>query len=1113
MTRTESTVGPIAGSRFPLLLLLLVGSGASCLIYEIVWFRALGLWFGSTVPAVATVLAAFMAGLALGNLLLGRVADRSADPLVLYRRLEVGIGLCALLVSLALLEGGGMLSSLARMVAGSGPLEPLLRFAFVFVLLMVPTTLMGGTLPAVARATVSAGKQGRAVGAIYAANTTGAVVGVLLPDLLLIPTLGMWSTVLVGVVLNLVVVLLVGPLLPCTVAPASEPKAGAAFITSPLAVALFAVSGFCAMGYEVVWSRLIQSMASGLVLSFSILLATYLAATAAGSWISRPLADRSRSPLVWAALGMVLTGLVAFLPIAFFGGWTDFQASWLVPDPGLRRPTYALLLARSVAGSLWIAGLPCLLMGLVFPFLAAAAVPADAPGRGLGRLVAINTLAGVVGSVLAGFLLLPRIGAQASLLGLASLAATVGVVALLITARRRIALLAPGLLAAALLAVTGVVLPGDHLLNSLLPSSPSTRVEKVIEGRTTMAAVTTHYQFDHPFYRELVTPGVSMSGTAYGMRRYMGLMGHMPLFFARDHERVALICYGVGNTARALLSHPDLGGLDIIDIAEEVLEESAWFAEFTAGDPLEDPRVTTWVDDGRHHLLVTDLRYDVITSEPPPPNHAGVVNLYSREYYQVARRRLVPGGVLAQWLPVFQLSEPETRSMIAAFVAEFEHTALVQGHRYQWILLGSDEPLVVQPAAWRARAAMPEVQRDLEDIGVLGSVDLAATFMLGDAGLRALVEDDEPLSDDRPLIQYPFRSYGPLLDLPQGILGDPAGVLSALQADPASDDDTAWVRELRAAIEAQRTLMAGLHLNYLSQPEWSELVFGTHMRAAFVARPCHPSLLAHLGVNPDRIALAEALVAQGPVTDPVKAALARARYYCGEHTEALDLLEGMQQPTITRREDPARYWLLRAGAARGAGRWDDAREAFAAALEHSEHPDFLQAIGALAQAVESPWRWQAGPLGQALGTDEIDPPGTTFVIRHVEKQAGDDPLPSEAGLLRAQALMERLAEVPLVAVYSTPLRRTIRTALPTAEAQGLEVTPYTTTDELRALLAGHPGQAALVVGHSNTVPAILEALGTPGPGSIDHGRYGDLYLVVRDGGRRELQVTRVGAAL
>ena len=1084
-----------------LLMVLLVSSGAAGLMYEIVWFRSLGLWFGSTVPAVATVLAAFMGGLALGNLLFGRLADRAPRPFSLYRWLELAIGITSVGVSLLLLGGGPAQSVMARLVAGSGALEPIARFAMVFVLLMVPTTLMGGTLPAVARGIVSAGAQGRTVGALYAANTAGAMVGVLLPDLLLIPRIGMWNTVLLAVCLNLLVVVAVGALVPVRVAPDRDGEIAVPLSSaSPLAIVLFAVSGFCAMGYEVIWSRLIQSMASGLVASFSILLATYLAATALGSWISRPWSDRVRSPLLWAALGLVLTGVLAALPVAIFEGWIEIRRVWPVVDFSLHRQTYSFFLERSVLSSFWVAALPCLVMGLAFPFLAAAAVPAGSPGRGVGRLVAVNTLAGVAGSLLAGFLLLPNLGLQASLFALAGLATGVGAMVALAVGRRR--LLVVSLVVAGVVAMAAMVIlvPRDKMLDINLgqANAEGATIEQVIEGSTTMAAVATRYELGQPWYRELVTPGVRMSGTSFGARRYMSMMGHLPLFFSRDTQRAALICYGVGNTARSLLAHDDLGALDIIDISPEVIALNPWFIGDTGVDPLVDPRVEVLIEDGRHHLLVTERRYDVITSEPPPPNAAGVVNLYSREYYATARRVLQPGGVLAQWLPVFQLSEPEILSMIAAFVAEFPHTALFQGHANQWILVGSDSPLVVQPSLWRARAAMPGVQRDLAAIAVQGAHELAASFMLGDADLRALSEAQAPLTDDLPIIQYPFDGIGALLDLPQGILGDPRGVASLLGGDEPDPDDARWLEELGRSAFAQGRLRSGQHHGALASPEWAELVMGTHLRPAFLARPCHPLLLDQLGLSPHRLQRARNAMAGDQPSAAAASVIGRSEFYCGDFDGAADSLARIHEHRVWEDQGEARYWALLGGAARGAGRWREAEHAFAQALLHSEHPGFRAAIEDIAQDVRAPWLWQAGPLGKSVVSASTE---------RVVYVASAQPDRSEAQRLEgAQALADRLDDVELAAVYALDEPGAIELAGPSALAHGLGITALGSAAELPQASAGNAGQAVLIVG--SNASGIIAALGA-GAGvqqGADHG--GALWMVVPQEGGPDLLHTR-----
>ena len=241
------------------------------------------------------------------------------------------------------------------------------------------------------------------------------------------------------------------------------------------------------------------------------------------------------------------------------------------------------------------------------------------PVRPLGRLFAINTMAGVIGAVVTGFVLLPWLGSQDALWVLGAMS-VLGAGAGWIWMHRQTGLRA----AAALIPVVAVLgmrvsLESDHTTQVFFHRGTPTVIEHLDEGRSNTIAVGTRMMFGQPYFRELMTPGVSMSDTRFLARRYMAMMAHLPVLFAQKSDRALLICYGVGNTARALLSHPDLGGLDVVDISQEAISSSPWFAEMTTGDPLTDARTTVTIDDGRHHLVTTDQQYDVITSEPPPP--------------------------------------------------------------------------------------------------------------------------------------------------------------------------------------------------------------------------------------------------------------------------------------------------------------------------------------------------------------------------------------------------------------------------------------------------------------------------------------------------------------
>jgi len=923
---------PLVRSLLPLVFL----SGASCLVYEIVWVRAAGLQFGTTTAAITTVVAAFMLGLALGNRLFGNRADRHPRPLLLYRRLELGIGLSGLLVSLLLLKGQVFLSLCAVWVAGSGSLAHVLRFFVVFLLLLVPTTLMGGTLPVLSRALVHAGREANRVGTLYAVNTAGAVLGALAPDLLLVPGLGLSATVGLAALGNLCVAGLVGRLSPREPAAVAGPQLDS---RPPLwALALYGVSGFACMGVEIVWSRLIAHWSADRITSFSVLLAVYLLFLALGARLAARRADGSPHPLQTAALINAATGFTIFLAVALAGvapGLVE-RALARVTAAYARVPLYVDLL-NALWHALYLAALPSLLMGAALPYLAAATVRPGQVGRSTGRLYSVNVIAGVAGAVLAGFVFLPGLGAQRTLFLLAAVTASTGALVALGQPgrmRTRVATVA----GVAGLLVLGLVLPADHLRHNYFPVDAA-RIEVIKEGATTTAAVTTGLWAGEPAFRELRTPGVSMSSTRASSRRYMALMGHLPLLFSRDRSEAALICYGAGNTARALLAHPDLRRLDVIEIAREAIALSPYFGQ-GIGDPLLDARTHVFIDDGRQHLVTTHQRYDAITSEPPPPNSAGVVNLYSREYYAVAKRTLKAGGVLAQWLPVYQMSAAEIRTVVAAFTAEFSSTALFEGYGYQWILLGSTAPLTVDLPAWQARAGLATVKRELDAIGIDGVPDLLATFLLDDAGLRRVADDVEPLTDDRPSIQYPRHALRGL-ELPDGIAGPVEGVLGLLGGRTLADD-AGFAAALRASFAAATVVRTALPLAWIAAPEERELAFGTRLAQALTYRTGQGYIFELLRVGDDRVPPALASTRKGRNDPAARLTLARRAFYARDWAAALEQLDRLRPEAAGFRL----YFLLRGGAERALGRPEAARASFAKATPGGS-PAFVAALSRL----------------------------------------------------------------------------------------------------------------------------------------------------------------------
>ncbi|HKP63030.1 MAG TPA: fused MFS/spermidine synthase [Polyangiales bacterium] len=927
-------------------------SGLAGLSYELLWIRALGLHFGTSTPAITTVVATFMAGLGAGNWWFGSRADRSTQPFRLYQRLELGIAVSGLLVSLFVLRGGHALDALSRFCEYAGAWSGVVRALMLAALMLVPATLMGGTLPVLARALARPGQSGNQVGLLYACNTLGSIGGALLPDFLLIPRVGLTVTAFAAAGCNAAVALGVSLLRAQSALPESQdardqardaPSTTAQRSQRAVAITLTASSGFAAMALEVLWSRTLQHWTAALTTSFAVLLALYLAMIAIGALATRRIADRVSDPLQVSSLLLGATGVAVLIPIAFAYGWRDFERALWPRPPEMRRLSLWTDAVDALLHASYLEALPCLLMGASFPFVAAAFLRAGLAGMRTGELLAINTLAGVSGCLVMAFVGFPVLGQQASYYAIALL---LGAVAMACGNVLAVSWSARALASAALgvaLALVGL-LPGDSLLRAHFRSG--SHVIAVREGSTTTAAAALRVAYDQPYYAELLTPGVSMSSTSPHARRYMSMLAHAGVSSARASDHALLICYGVGNTAEALLSHRALKALDVVDISREVLSLAPKFARARGSNPLADPRVRVFVDDGRHHLIVSETRYDVITAEPPPPNHAGVVNLYSREFYRLAASRLAPGGVITQWLPVFELSNSEVRAMIAAFVAELRHTALLYGYREHLILLGSQSRLRIDAAHAAEALNDPALAYNLRRSGIGDLEDVLGSVLQNDTELRREVAGIAAVTDDLPSIQYPDEDVRVDSAYATGLTLTPDHALALVGSEltPAqrANVESAF-RATAAAISVLPLLQPGV------PPEWTELEMGRILRPALRARPNNAGLWYLLGLDPDHLRAAEAAQEVGTPVQRTAATwtVARRAFYAGDYARALRELETLHPD----QEEVAQHALLRAGCLRALGRTSEAEAAFQRAAGASHDLRFKAAAGRLATTI------------------------------------------------------------------------------------------------------------------------------------------------------------------
>jgi len=750
-------------------LLFFFTSGACALVYQVVWVRQVLLIVGTTTAAVSTVLSVFMAGLGLGAWLFGGAADRHRAPLRLYAALELGIGGYALVLPALIAASTPAYARVARPLAGEPGLLLLVRVALAFVLLLLPAVLMGGTLPALVRH-VSRRLEGVGadLGLLYGANLAGAGAGSLAAGFVLIPGLGVQATSMVAVAGNVSV-----GIAALAVAWRSQHR-GVGVSGEPMSVppgpalpdavrrlvwAAVFLSGLLTMAFEVLWTRILIFTLGSTVYSFTVILAAFLTGLALGSRLVVALAHRA-PPLTTLAAACVAAGIAAMVlaPVS-----TRSQALILALSERVGW-TGEVFLAGSAVSAALVVLLPATLMGVVLPMSMRLLVDdLGRAGRRVGAAYLVNTIGCVLGSLLAGFALIPRLGLTRALLLLAAVQVALGGAFLLhaeVRPGRRWRLLA-GAAAAAI--VAGIV--ASPLLRSPNPFDPglaagddgAPRVESHRDGIAASVSVVTY----PGGARTLRIDGFEAASNK-AEAAYMPMMTHLPMLLHPDPRRLLVICFGTGETAGAGLLHPG-ASIDVVEIDPTVFGMAPYFAATNHG-VARDPRARLVVDDGRNFLLTTAERYDVITAEPMPPHHAGTVNLYSREYYELARARLRTGGLVVQWLPMHLLTVDESLGILRTVQAVFPETTL-------W--LHGDTGIIVARRDVPVRLDLPRVARAfapgalrgaLEGLGLATPLDVAGLHAMGPDEIREATSAAALVTDDRPSLEFhrlrhPLQEY------------------------------------------------------------------------------------------------------------------------------------------------------------------------------------------------------------------------------------------------------------------------------------------------------------------------------------------------------------------
>jgi spermidine synthase len=775
-------------------------SGAAGLIHEVVWTRLLRLVMGNTTFSITTVLCAFMGGLALGSYVGGRIIDRRADPLRVFAFLEGTIALYCFFLPWLIAGTEPLYRFLYQNTHTTFYVFSLIRFVFSGLLLLVPATFMGATLPVLARFFVrSPERVGWSVGTLYGVNTFGAVVGACIAGFLLIPTLGVIKTIYLACLLNAVVSVSAYRLYRRTITWPQEavPAQGVrqsghvdgekgkkrkkkkveggpavarqvSYGHEALVVLLigYGFSGFAALVYEIAWTRVLSLLIGSSAYAFSMMLTAFILGLAMGSTVYARFADRVRDPMRTLAVLEVAIGASALAVVPFIGKLPFFVTGMISRFIG----SFWVLQVAEFALVFLIMVVPTVLMGAAFPV--ANRIFAQRPegvSRSVGTVYGANTLGTILGSFIGGFVLIPWIGIQHTVFTAAAVNIVVG--CLFIGVSRTLAPAVRGLTAAAVVAVVCLVFalipPWDASSMSFGPLHQALRLSKDI-ARSPADLAKIAYGDTILFHKEGVGTTVTVKQWLDGNRTLLvngkpdastgddlqtqEMIAHIPLLLHPDPRSALVIGLASGISLGSAGLYP-LESLDCVEISPAVVEACRYFDDYNHRI-LDDPRVTLIIEDGRNHVTLTEKRYDVIISEPSNPWIAGIADLFTREYFQLCRERLTPQGIACSWLQEYSMNLKTFRSVVRTFYSVFPNMTIWRLGWGDCLLVGSRGTVAIDYDVFTRRMNSEAIAADLKRIGIETPQAFFGRIVMGSDGAKLFAEGAPLHTDDNALVEF-----------------------------------------------------------------------------------------------------------------------------------------------------------------------------------------------------------------------------------------------------------------------------------------------------------------------------------------------------------------------
>ncbi len=751
-------------------------SGFSALVYEIGWLRLMSFTLGNTAYATSCALGVFLSGLAIGAYVGGRLADRlNISPLKSYAIVELGIALSAAAVSPVLVSAPSMILTIVS-TGSLGHFDPVALMAiYSCLLLFLPTVLMGATLPFVLKQIGAYAPPQKSFGHLYGLNTLGAVFGSLAAAFLGFGYLGIYGTIIAAALINCFIGLVsfVGSFfLPPKIQPAianteesDTDKPSVTAIPFPLGlVCLLAFSsGYSTLTFEIVWVKLLRFFNSSLTYSFTVMIGTFLLGLALGSLIYEKVVEKKDKTIQDKLLRFANLQYLAFIasggcligiPICLLVSAKLSRASNIFTDP------YYLLMLLCLNSIICIL-LPATLLGMLFPLLgtiAASAGPNKFASR-VGIVYAVNTIGCVLGSIVSGLILIPLVGSYdtfqlAILLGVICTAWVVYKSPNLDKNKKLLMTLLP--VSAALVFYLFVKYPLQHFFHA----TGTDRILFYGEDTTGTMFVTQSFDYDSI---QLTVNGACLATTAMPSRRYMRMLGHLPVLLHPNPQHVMIACFGTGTTAGAVSVHPEVKSLDIVELSRLIIKIGDFFST-SNHNVLKNPKTKVHISDARHSLLSHQTKFDVISLEPPPPVDAGIVNLYTTEFYKLVSTRLNDDGVFAQWMPTHEPPKYLWKMMLQSALKVFPYASIWLPNSSEAILVASKSPLHFDIAQIRKRISASEaVKASLKEVGFDDPEAILSTYIMSGDRLSNFAGDVPVVSDDRPALEFFLPYLGPFL--------------------------------------------------------------------------------------------------------------------------------------------------------------------------------------------------------------------------------------------------------------------------------------------------------------------------------------------------------------